>query len=239
MRTKFEELVCSSETARAVLSACLDDRGTIAGFVYDWQTLIAGGLAVGAAAITGYLLWVQIRDQRNEVKRQQKAVNLAARIRLPHALAELNAYWSACFDAWRNGAPQSRPTPPFAALETVMKAAPVVDDKSFKSMQILVELAQAFESRLNHHGRARPRNISEVMVADIGELTWLTNRLYEFGRMEVEEIPYVKPTRSEIEEVLNLDLEIRHLSESNPLRIGVERALRMRFPGSAITSSNE
>jgi hypothetical protein len=204
---------------------------------YDWQTLIAGVLAVAAALFTGWLLWIQIRDQRNEVRRQRRTDNLSARIRLPHALAELNRYWSSCYSAWKDKTPENRPDPPFAALETIMNSAAAVDEKSFQSIQKLIELAQAFEARLDNRRGTRPVNILDNMVADIAHLTYLTNRLYEFGRMEVDEVPYVKPTRADLEEILDRDFNLKLLLEGDSIRTRVGRALSMRFPSARSLSS--
>jgi hypothetical protein len=86
-----------------------------------------------------------------------------------------------------------------------MEAAVLVDEETYESMQQLVIYAQAFEARVDSQVAERPINFFEIMVADIARLTYLTNRLYDFGRMRVEKIAYVAPTRQELESELHRD----------------------------------
>ncbi len=73
--TKFEELVCSSNTARYFLSKCLDAEPKYDSWLlvlYDWETLITGLLAVVAAVVGVGLLVVQIRDQRRQFQEERR-----------------------------------------------------------------------------------------------------------------------------------------------------------------------
>lgn len=232
MSTRFENLICSSETARYFLSICVDERGAVAGFFYDWQTLITGLLAVLAATVSGILLWKQIQDQRAQSDKAEQQKVRAVLIQVPHALAEINEYLVTCFDAWKRKKPDDRPRPPSAALKVIMDAAAYVDDASFKSMQQLIIKAQTFESRLASPGRQRPHNVLDIMIADIAELSYLTIRLFKFGRMDEDapSIPYVKPTRADCEIILARDFDLKLLPESDPIIKRVDQALRMRFP---------
>lgn len=71
------------------------------------------------------------------------------------------------------------------------------------------------------------------MIVDMAELSYLTTRLFKFGRMDddTKTIPYVKPTRTDLEEVLARDFDLKLRLDSDPLLVRVEQALRMRFPG--------
>lgn len=70
----------------------------------------------GVFALVGaYLLWVQIQRQRRQLRFEsewialkRKRENLAARIGLPHALAELSRYWAASFESSRSLVAASR-----------------------------------------------------------------------------------------------------------------------------------
>jgi len=49
--TRFVEIICSNET-RAFMSFCDTGRTGFVGWLYDWQTLTAGGFAIFAAGVT-------------------------------------------------------------------------------------------------------------------------------------------------------------------------------------------
>ncbi|MER8589495.1 hypothetical protein NKH19_30580 [Mesorhizobium sp. M1338] len=242
--TKFEELVCSSNMARYFLSTCHDAEPKYDSWLlvlYDWQTLITGLLAVVAAVVGGGLLVVQIRDQRRQFQEERRQQIKATLIQIPHALTEMNSYLVGCYDAWKRKTPDERPRPPSEALKIIMDAAAVVDEGSFKSMQQLIVNAQTFESRVQSPGRQRPHNVLDTMIVDIAELSYLTTRLFKFGRMDedTKTIPYVKPTRGDLEEVLARDFDLKLLLETDPLLARVERALRLRFPGSRATPGSQ
>ena len=71
------------------------------------------------------------------------------------------------------------------------------------------------------------------MIMDLAELSYLTTRLFKFARMEpaAEAIPYVKPSRADLEEALERDFDVKHLLEENSIRVRIDRAMRQRFPG--------
>lgn len=112
--TRFEEIICSSEIARAFMSVCDAGRTGFVGLLYDWQTLIAGGLAVAAAGVTTAFLICQtrllsqqnrtqnlaIRNERSKILRESDQKTKMALIPVSHALVEIGDYLSACFKAW-------------------------------------------------------------------------------------------------------------------------------------------
>lgn len=83
--------------------------------------------------------------------------------------------------------------------------------------QLIISL-QTFESRLNSPGRQRPHNVQDIMIIDIAELACLTTRLSKYGRMGVDAmtVPYEKPTRADLERVLDRDFDLKLLSEGDP-----------------------
>lgn len=202
---RIEELVCSSDMAKAVLSACDLGRGPVAAFLYDWQTLISGGLAILAALATVIYLRRQIALQQEQVDLQRDQYQQESRqkvktalIGVPHALVEIHSYLGGCFDAWKAENPDDRPAPPTDALTIIMDAAAYVDDESFDSFRHLVIASQTFETRIASPGRQRAHNTLSTMIVDLAELSYLANRLLRFARMEpgAEAIPYVKSTRA-------------------------------------------
>jgi len=235
--TRLEEVVCSSDVAKAVVSACDVGRDWFPAFLYDWQTLISGGAAVLAAIAT--VIYVrrqiglqqkQIELQRDQYQQESRQKVKAALIRVPHALVEIQKYLEGCFQAWESEKLEDRPHPPADALKVIMDAAAYVDDESFESMRQLVVHSQTFESRLTSSGK-RPVNVLSDMVIDLAELSYLTLRLFDFGRMEkgATTIAYVKPTRADIEHALSWDFGLRLRPESSSIRNRIDLALRMRY----------
>ncbi len=117
--TRLQGLVCRNDLAHAVLSTCVVGRGPIAAFLYDWQTLISGGLAVLAAIATVIYLRRQIRIQqvqadlqRDQYEQENRQRVKAALIRVPHALVEIHDYLVGCYEAWKVKKPDDRPKPP-------------------------------------------------------------------------------------------------------------------------------
>ncbi|ESZ17733.1 MULTISPECIES: hypothetical protein [unclassified Mesorhizobium] len=233
----LREAICDNVFAQSVLTRCIEEtakfQNPIIGLLYDWQTLVTGLFALFGA----FLLWVQIRDQKRQFKLEREQVilegkreNLAARIGLPHALAELTKYWQASFEAWKKEDPDSRPKPPpLGALKTVMEAAVLVDQETFRSMQELVIHAQAFEARVDTPKSERALNFFETMIFDIARLSYLTNRLYDFGRMRADKTPYVPPTREELERELYRDLGMYALPAGDPLNDRIRKAMDQEF----------
>lgn len=116
--TRLQDLVCGSDLVHAVLSTCDVGRGPAAAFLYDWQTLISGGLAVLAAI--GTVIYVrqqivlqqdQIDLQRDQYQQESRQKVKAALIRVPHALVEIHFYLVGCYEAWKAKKPDERPKP--------------------------------------------------------------------------------------------------------------------------------
>lgn len=96
----------------------------------------------------------------------------------------------------------ARPEPPHSAVRVIMDAVPYVDDESFESFRELVVLSQVIEARIGSHRKTRDHNRLSRMLADVATMTYLTERLFEFSRMDAKSIPYLEPTRNDLEEAL-------------------------------------
>lgn len=243
---RFWDTVCDLAVARDFLGRCSLNApkfsNPVVNTVYDWQTLTTGLLALAGAV----LLWIQIRDQRQQYAHdreqtalEQKRENLAARIGLPHALSELNAHWKACLQAWKQKDPDVRPKPPpLPALKTIMDAAVLVDEATYSSMQQLIIYAQAFEARVDAPVAERPINFFETMVVDIARLSYLTNRLYDFGRMSTEQVAYVPPNRQNLESEIRRDLGMFMLPPDHEYHQRIREALDMAFGKEKVAAVN-
>ncbi|MER9557150.1 hypothetical protein [Mesorhizobium sp. M0323] len=198
---------------------------------YDWQTLITAVVAGVPAAIAAYLLWRQVADQRKENQRSREQQQIAARIKMPHALAQLSEYWKHCFRAIiAEDLTKKTTTLPNDALEVIMAAAPTVETDTFEIMRTLVTESQVFESRLRS-AQSRPiGNMTQTLVVDVASLDILTDSLYDFARFETNRLAMTQPDHQmlshQIYKVLDFDdkqcaVEIK--------RLLVESALKRHF----------
>lgn len=213
--------------------------GCVEFVVFRYQTIFAGILALGGA----WLLWVQIQDQRRQTAQKQKQDQIAARIRMPHALSQMSVYWKHCYDVWEASNIEGRTMPPpHEAIEVIMAAAPSADPATFETIKRLTVLCQAFEARLRPlHGLGR-RERHRQMIVDISELIYLTNSLYSYGRLEAETSPYEKPDREALEDTIRSINRFRPEAEMRPIRTRLIDAFDRRFgrrPNAHVASSCE
>ncbi|WP_273728802.1 hypothetical protein [Brucella gallinifaecis] len=241
--TRFEEIICSSETARAFMSVCDLGRTGFVGWLYDWQTLIAGGLAIGAAAVTTCFLICQTKllaqqnrnqrkaitnERRKEIREAERQRKLAL-IPVSHALSEIDDYLKASFEAWENNKPKERPESPSDALRIIFQAAPYVDLESFESFRQLIVESQTFESRYSRQKDLRLTDILPRMIADIGTYKYLTDRLYNYARFEKghHSIPYNEPTYADLHSSIFMYIRLRKTTD--PVHLRIKEGLDKRF----------
>lgn len=234
MNTKFEDLLCSFDLSKFFLRACVNERSSVGQFLYDWQTLIGGGVALGAAVISGTFLWVQIQNQKIEIEYKRRQRVKAALIPMPHALTDIQDYIQECFECWKQENLLKLPKPPLDALKVIMDAAPYIDDGSFASFQQLIIHSQVFDSRLNKNKLFKPINIFDNMLIDLAYYDYLTTRLYKYARLDedVKSVSYIKPKQSDIEYILKYSFDMRFEIEGSQILTRANQALRSRYPGS-------
>lgn len=203
--TRFEEIICSSETARVFMSVCDVGKTGFTAWLYDWQTLIAGGLALCAALITTFFLFNQIDIQKSALKAQVEKDNReldqqrkAALIQVPHALAEIGLYITDCYAGWQKQDLTKCPKAPKDAIKVLMTAAPYANSNSFKSFQILIVNLQIFETRIMAANLKNNEDALRMMGVDLAVLAYLNARLFNYARFIELEIPYTEPTYDEL-----------------------------------------
>jgi hypothetical protein len=65
-------------------------------WIYNFQTLIAGALALGGAVVTICGIWHQVRQSQRQEDERRRRQNLAARAMMPVALMEIHRYAREC-----------------------------------------------------------------------------------------------------------------------------------------------
>lgn len=198
---------------------------------YDWQTLITAVIAGVPAAVAAYLLWRQVDDQRKEHQRTREQQQIAARIKMPHALAQLSEYWKHCFRAIISEDLKKKTTRlPTDALEVIMTAAPTVEIDTFNIMRKLVTQSQVFESRLRSAQTRHTGNIIQTLLVDVASLDLLTDSLYDFARFETDRLVMTQPDHQMLSDQIYkvLDLDDKQCSVETK-RLLVESALKRHF----------
>jgi hypothetical protein len=198
---------------------------------YEWQTLITAVIAGIPAAIAAYLLWRQVDDQRKENRRTREQQQIAARIKMPHALAQLSEYWKHCFRAIIvEDLAQKTATLPIDALEAIMAAAPTVESDTFKVMSTLVTQSQVFESRLRSAQSRQAGKMTQVLLIDVASLDLLTDSLYDFARFETDKLVMTQPDQQKLSHQIYHVLDIGDkLCALETKKIIVESALKKHF----------
>lgn len=198
---------------------------------YDWQTLITALIAGVSAAIAAYLLWRQVDDQRKENQRTREQQQIAARIKMPHALAQLSEYWKHCFRAFiADDLTKKTTTLPTDALEVIMAAAPTVETDTFNIMRTLVTQSQVFESRLRSAQTRHIGNMTQTLLVDVASLDFLTDSLYDFARFETDRLVMTQPDHQMLSHQIYrvLDLDDKQCAVETK-RLLVESALKRHF----------
>ncbi|WP_289720914.1 hypothetical protein [Rhizobium sp. S152] len=197
-------------------------------FLFRYQTLAAGGLAL----IGAWLLWVQIQDQRRQALEIKKQAEIAARIRIPHALAQLSVYWKHCYDAWAaSDLSLKTMAPPYEAIETIMAAGPLADPETFVSIKKLTIQSQAFEARLTplRNAELGTRQRLGLMIVDIARLNYYADPLYAYGRMETPCASYVPSTRETLQQHLDRYVPYRRDTATRTILRRMDQAFDSQF----------
>lgn len=182
---------------------------TMIAAVKDWQTILAGFLAVLAAKLTVDAIGDQIAqtDRHEEDRRQRK--NRAARAELPAALSLLTGYANNCLDLIKfipfDGDERvllpaetsfAIPSIPQEALATLRRCIETSDDTVYDAMATLLEKIQVQQSRLKNiaHDVIAPSNriVTRSQLAgaavDANEIFARINLMWDYARRDSETI---------------------------------------------------
>jgi hypothetical protein len=186
-------------------------------FFYDWQSLLAGFAAIGAALIGGNYILKQIQLSKEQAAERTRSRHAAARSMLPLALASITQYATECAGELKrlhhasqgNAVPKSAleaiitPTLPVAAIAELK---PLVES-SGEAMELAIAdmlcAAQVLSSRLGSLKRPRDPATSthtvvvhylEAVIIDSLEVYARAASLFDYGRRKTHEVPAGPPT---------------------------------------------
>lgn len=217
------QFVCEHPLAAFLLNGCLSHEKYgwwLWNFLYDWQALAAGIIALVGAAV----LAVQVRMQRGELRRQRRKEEVQARLLLPHTLADVHRYLEQMGRAWIAQNMTLRPAAlTDRELSTIAATATVVDKKTFETVRQFVETLQTFESIVDDPS---PLNYYDILILDIARLWVLTNSLYAYGRFRADSAPYTLPSKAELIAAIDHPLGLYKLPPGDPVLQRVESGLK-------------
>ena len=181
-------------------------------FFYDWQTLIAGFLAILAAMIG----WVAIQGQVRQVETHDREMDrrryAASRAMLPLALSGVSEYTHQCIDALLalygesetirktdDFAPPTVPATSTADLRAMVEACSPVEGATIAKLLARIQVQMA-----GLRGLQRDLRVSETVVTrkhleqffvDTIEIQARASALYRFARGDEDDLPAADPTR--------------------------------------------
>jgi hypothetical protein len=176
-------------------------------FVYRWQTLITGLVAIVAASIALWAVRHQILAAQEMENDRRERRNYAARAMMPHALNSLCTYARGCSDALRSVVDEA-PSPhladvhypahldipalPDAAMATLKECI------EFGDREIQLRLASLVEQlQIQHVRLVEPYDIFEVisgdwyytLIEDALEIHARSTMLFDYARRRDENAP--------------------------------------------------
>lgn len=173
--------------------------------IQEWQTLIAGLFALVGAALTVLFLRRQISQQQDHFDHANRTLELAARVRLPHALSAFCDYTEQVA-AMLIGPEQRWIEPPKEAMDALYHVIQYVEPKAATQIGNILRHHQIQLSRLRDSVK-RGENFDEFerdsRLYDIVEMRAYVNSLFEFARGEEEIGPEEGLTKEDMFSALN------------------------------------
>jgi uncharacterized membrane protein (DUF485 family) len=208
-----------------LLAAFVSWLGVPNGFLSTYQTLIVGVLAALGAIITVWVLWQQIRTQREEVVERHRRQLLAATATLPGTLAELSRYAGDCVTKLRKHYQSNEENAEFPSTTVEIVEVPPLPDEAIKSIKQIIEntnndgLIEKFEVLLRQlqvqHSRLNGLN-HDVSRGDRTQISWVRElildglivyahsaSLFDFARKTTTLVPSTIPDATELHSAAN------------------------------------
>lgn len=167
--------------------------------LYDWQTLLAGLLALVGAWLTVQSVRTQIKRTEAQAEAARKREEFAAKAILPLALSQLSIYGQDCIRllsplAAQPHIPEGTQTPrvPESAISVLQECTRYADERIASKIAVLLGKLQIQQSRLNE---LLTRRGGEVIIGheitsnmiDAADVYARTADLYDYAR-NVEEL---------------------------------------------------
>lgn len=175
------------------MSLCVDMQCFV-DWLYTWQTLISGLLALGAAYLAARKVGEQIRVMREQIAMEKRhrddgiaSKQRVARVAILHALSEMCSYTEQCMDALSSvPTPTSPPPEPTKSVTALMSGVEYLPEAPAETLVQLLQHYQVHRARLGQ----TPATAGDPLelVFDCIWLRHLTDRLFEYCRGEKSDV---------------------------------------------------
>lgn len=148
------------------------------GWIYEYQTLIAGLLGSIIAACTAGILWIQRADNLHRK-------HLSSKAKMLDALVELGNYTTSCFN-YITDKKKCIPKAPKEEIQVFKDSIEFLDTQSADAISELVQFYQVHNSRLSkykHQDRDTDRDY-EQRIIDVIRLNYFIIRIFSYARNE-------------------------------------------------------
>lgn len=159
----------------------------------DWQTLIAGLVALFAAYITVREIRRQIKLQERQIANDEARYNdeqrrklQRARALLPDALSGFANYCDGCV-RYLAGDQNDLPADPEPALDAIKRAIEFVEPDVADKLTEIVNSYQIQHSRLHHYGSKSGEAERRDRIYDAVRLRYLSGRMFYYARNQAED----------------------------------------------------
>ena len=185
------------------------------GWVYDYQTLIAGLLALFIGGGNVYFIRQQVakdeehhretikfnKEQLDKTLQEDRELHKEAlqrkaysiRAQMPDALSELLSYAQGCL-RYIIRTQETPPEPDRENIRIFKESLEYLDSESFEGVRELVTFYQIHNSRLASFYQGQRGWRTQGVLGDTVRLAFLLNRIFEFARFNTDTIPSGAPT---------------------------------------------
>ena len=204
---------------------------------HEWQTLIAGTIALFAAWLTVRTIRQQIKLQQSQIEEDKRryadaqlSKKWAARAGMPDALSTLCEYTRACV-TYLSIADDNRQIPdaPAEAIGVIKSSIQYVDPESAHKLFELIEHYQVHNTRLSAYKEENDHPENDMRIYDAVKLRCLVDRLFEYARNEVDVVPAVEINRADMVTALRSCVGLAEYVGNEVRFAGVLDIINMRY----------
>lgn len=164
--------------------------------LYEWQTLVAGLIALIGALITTAVLIQQHSYDKKKHKEEKEKTEFYMRSLIPDALSDLISYSEKCFQYVLDE--KILPEKPNAAIEILKQNIKYSDVRTPENLFKIVSFYQVHNSRIDSYKQNLASNKKENIFYDICLLNHYFNSLFSYARNEKASVKTIFPDEKEM-----------------------------------------
>lgn len=197
------------------------------GWLYEYQTFIAGFMALFGAVITTATLIKQHAFDQNKYRDDQRKIGFYRRSWMPDALSALLRYSEECFEYAFHGG--TRPDKPHAEIGILKENIQYADVDTSNNLFKIVSFYQVHNDRLDSYKTSESIaiNANSEILYDIAWLCHYFNSLWPYARNDIETVKNVFPDEKEmqyaIKSMIGVSRYLREPQEYDPIFEPIER----------------